>query len=137
MSGVKNITRGIDSINRLKAAIKDTPLRIRRAVALDAAEILSARMRDSFAAGQTVYDTPRPLSVDGKPLSLVKTGRTKEALNFVAIGTILRAQLPTKYAKFLVGKYKIMPQRLPAAWAQELATLVREYREVFEQEMAR
>jgi hypothetical protein len=137
MSGVRGLSRGITSINRLKAAIKELPLRIRHAVANDAAEILSARMRESFDAGQTVYSTPRPLSVDGKPLTLVKTGKTKGQLFFVAIGTILRAQMPTRYAKYLVGKYKVMPQSLPVAWRGELEQLVREYREDFERELAR
>ena len=137
MSGVKSLARGISSINRLKSAIKELPLRIRSAVAQDAAGVLTNRMRDAYEEGRTVYNTPRPLSVDGKPLSLVQTGRTKGALFFVAIGTIVRAQLPTRYAKYLVGKYKIMPQSLPVEWREELEKLVREYREDFEREMSR
>lgn len=136
MSGVANMVRGISSIARLKTAIKELPLKIRAAVARDAKDILNARMRENFAAGQTVYDVARPLSVSGKALSIVKSGKTLSQLYFVAIGTILRVQLPTKYAKYLVGKYQIMPMSLPVAWRGELEKLVRDYRRTFAAEMA-
>ena len=136
MSGVANMQRGIDSMNRLKSAIRDLPLRIRTAVAKDAAGILNVELHKDFAAGETVYDTPRPLSVKGKPLTLVKTDRVRSALNFVVIGTILRAQLGTKYARYLIGKYKILPMSLPASWRTKLEQLVRDYREIFEREFA-
>lgn len=134
MSGVANMAQGITSMNRLKRAIKDLPLRIRSAVAKDAAEVMNMELRSDFASGRTVYDTPRPLSVQGKPLTLVKTGKTREALSFVVIGTILRAQLGMKYARYLVGKYAILPMSLPAAWRAKLQQIVREYREDFARE---
>jgi hypothetical protein len=142
VSGVTNMAGGISSIARLRSTIKALPLRIRSAVAKDAEAILNSELSDNFAAGRTVYDTPRPLSVAretiGQPLSLVKTGKTKGALQFVTIGTILRASLGTKYAKYLVGKYKVMPNgALPAAWRSKLETLVREYAEDLEREAAR
>ena len=137
MSGVASMRQGIDSMNRLKGAIRDLPIRIRSAVAKDAAEVLNMELRADFAEGRTVYDTPRPLSVDGKPLTLVKTGRTRDALSFVVIGTILRAQLGAKYARYLIGKYKILPMSLPAAWRGKLERIVREFREDWERELAR
>lgn len=137
MSGVANMAAGISSMNRLRASIASLPVRIRSAVAKDAAEVLTAEVRESFSAGSTVYDTPRPLSVDGAPLTLVKSGRTKADLVFVAIGTIVRAQLGTKYAKFLVGKYKVLPSSLPAAWRAKLEQLVGEYVADFAKETAR
>lgn len=130
MSGVRNMGAGITSIARLRSSIKELPLRIRNAVAEEAAEVLNLEVRDDFAAGRTVYDTARPLSVSGKPLTLVgKTGRTRDALGFVALGTIVRAQLNTPYARYLIGKYGILPQSLPAAWREKLERIVREYRE--------
>lgn len=127
MSGVANLRTGISSMNRLRAAIADMPLRIRSAVAKEAAEVLTAEVRKDFAAKVTVYDTPRPLSVGGQSLSLVKTGRTRAELAFVAVGTIVRAQLGSKYAKYLVGKYKVLPMSLPASWAALLEKVVAEY----------
>lgn len=137
MSGVANMRQGIDSMNRLKRSIADLPLRIRTAVAKDAAEVLNMELRSDFDSGKTVYDTPRPLSVTGKPLTLVKTGKTRAALQFVVIGTILRAQLGAKYARYLVGKYKILPQSLPAAWRAKLQKIVDEFREDYARELAR
>lgn len=137
MSGVRNMAQGITSLNRLRASIRELPLRLRSAVAKDAEGVLTNLMQDEFAAGRTVYDTPRPLGVKGNRLSLVKTGKTKSALHFVAIGTIVRAQLGTRYAKYLIGKYQIMPQRLPVAWQMKLEQFVREYVQVFEAEAAR
>lgn len=137
MSGVPNLAKGITSLNRLRSSIKALPLRIRTAVAKDAAEILTREIRDEYDSGRTVYDTPRPLGVAGQPLSLVKTGKVRGSLAFVTVGTIVRAQLSTRYARYLVGKYKILPQRLPVKYAQALEQLVREYVEDFEREAAR
>lgn len=133
--------RGITSLNRLRGSIRELPLRIRSAVAKDAEGILNREMRGAFDAGRTVYDTPRPLSVakgrEGSKLTLKKTGRTYAQLYFVTIGTILRAQLPTKYAKYLIGRYQIMPQSLPAKWRVELEQLVQDYVRIFEEEALR
>lgn len=176
MSGVKALAKGITSINKLKAAIKDTPLRIRRAVALEAEGVLTRLIREAFERGQTVYGAARPLSVDGEFLTLVggrtqkartrfntvkakpgedfvdlkaararfarldayrSRGHVKDGLSFVATGTILRAELSQPYAKYLVGKYKILPMSLPADWGRELEKIVREYREDFEREVSR
>lgn len=137
MSGVANLRTGISSMNRLRAAIADMPLRIRSGVAKEAAEVLTAEIRQDFAAKVTVYDTPRPLSVTGAPLSLVKSGRTRSELAFVAIGTIVRAQLGSKYGKYLVGKYKVMPMSLPSAWAKKLEGIVAEWAAAWAKEAAR
>ncbi len=125
MSGVANMARGISSLGRLRSSIAALPLRVRTEVATKAVGILTARLRDDFDSGRTAYSTARPLSVDGRPPDLTASGKTRGALAFVSVGTIVRAQLSTRYAKFLVGKYKILPSTLPAAWRVELETLVR------------
>ena len=176
MSGIKGLAKGISTINKLKAAIKETPLRIRRAVALEAEEILTRKIREAFAAGQTVYETPRPVGVEGNFLTLVggrtekprkryntvkaaagedfvdlkaararfqrldayrSRGHVKDGLAFVAIGTLLRARLNQPYARFLVGKYKILPMSLPPLWQEELEKMVADYRADFEREVSR
>ncbi len=136
MSGVANMAKGISSLNRLRASIRDLPLRIRAEVATKAAGILTARLRDDFDSGRTVYGASRPLSVAGTALDLTVSGKTHGALAFVSVGTIVRAQLSTRYAKYLVGKYKILPSSLPAAWRVELETLVRDYVRTFEAEVS-
>lgn len=137
MSGVSNLGKGITSLNRLRASIKALPLRIRTAVAKDARGILDDYMQDAFREGRTVYDTPRPLGVNGNRLTLKKSGITQATLHFKVVGTIIRAELARRYQRYLIGKYKIMPQRLPVRYAQALEQLVREYVEDFEREAAR
>ncbi len=137
MSGVANLNAGITTIARLRKAIADLPLRIRQAVATDAADALNAEVRADFARGVTVYDEPRPAGVKGQKLSLVKTGTTKRETGFDAKGTIVRAELATRYAKYLVGKYRILPQKIPPAWQRMLEKIVREYREDWEREALR
>ena len=129
MSGVSNMTAAITSINKLKAAIRTMPQRMRRAVALDAAGYLDIEVRQQFAVGETVFRTPRPLGTDGQKLALVKSGTVRGKLGFKADETVIRANLGTPYAKYLIGKYQILPQKLPAAWAEYLTKLVQEYRD--------
>lgn len=141
MSGVANMSAGITSLNRLRSTIKALPLRIRSAVAKDAEEVLTRRAQEAYDSGKTVYETPRPTSKakgsEGAALTLKKSGKARGALAFVAIGTIVRAQLGMRYAKYLVGKYKILPQSLPALWRSDLEKLVREYAEDFQREALR
>lgn len=137
MSGVSNLSGGITTIARLRKAISDLPVRIRQAVATEAAEALNAEVREDYARGLTVYDEPRPAGVKGQKLSLVKSGTTKRETGFAAKGTIVRAELATRYAKYLIGKYRILPQKLPPAWQKKLEQIVREYREDWEREASR
>lgn len=127
MSGVRSMRTGIDSINRLKSSIKSMPLKLRTGVAKDAAGYLDIEVRAEFNAGKTVFDEPRPLGVDGEKLSLVFSGKTKSALGFDVTGTLIRAVLGQRYAKFLVGRYRILPQKLPPAWAAHITRIVEEW----------
>lgn len=137
MSGVGGLNKGITSIARLRSAIKDLPRNLRQAVANEASGYLDIELRADFDAGRTVYNTPRPLGVSGQQLSLVKSRKTRDNIGFRSTGTIVRAELYTRYAKYLIGKYKILPQRLPVDWQAYLENLVREYREDWEREQAR
>ena len=155
MSGVKNIRSGIDSMSRLKSAIRDLPVRIRSSVAKDTSGYLDIEVRAVFAAGQTVFDTPRPLGTSGNTLTLVdprpspKTSRqwkkrkgtwphtgqhVRDSLGFTSNGTVVRAVLGQKYAKYLVGKYRILPMLLPSAWQAQIERIVDEYRDDWNRE---
>ena len=92
-------------------------------IAKKAAPEVTGELTGDFDAGQTAYGTPRPLGVNGNPLSLVASGATRGDLGFKSDGgTKLRAVLPTKYAKYLIGKYGILPVGgLPTAWSKLLA----------------
>lgn len=57
--------------------------------------------------------------MDGRELRLVRTGATRAALRFVAVGTVIRCVLGPRYARYLVGKYRILPsgqQAVPFRW---------------------
>ncbi len=59
----------------------------------------------------------------GGALSLVQTGATRARVVFVANGTIVRCVLGTKYARYLIGKYGILPNgnaAIPVEWQDTL-----------------
>jgi hypothetical protein len=66
---------------------------------------------------------------DADQVSLVRTGKTRDQLRFVVNGTIIRCALGPRYAKYLIGKYKILPigdrTAMPANWTRALDELVR------------
>jgi hypothetical protein len=51
----------------------------------------------------------------------------RDFIGFKRVGTIIRAELSARYARYLVGKYKVLPMSLPAAWRDYLQTLIAEY----------
>lgn len=152
MSGVANMRKGIDSIAALRSAIKKGPRLIAEDSAKEVSAYLTDEIRSDFAAGRTVYDEARPKGRVGQRLSLVSggalpvypkpkshksrgirkgTSRTndggahvRDTLGFTAIGTIVRAKLGQRYAKYLVGKYRILPVSLPVAWRKSIATII-------------
>lgn len=124
MSKYKVGNRALDPI---KAAIRGAPRTIAHSVANRAGPAMTSLSREAFAAGQSVYGEPRPEGVNGSPLTLRKTGATEGALRFRVAGTIIRCVLGTPYAKYLVGKYGILPNgALPVSWIRKLDQIVAE-----------
>lgn len=97
-----------------------------QAVATRAAAPLTSRAGSDYDGGRTAYGEARPPGVNGNALSLVKSGDTRSLLRFTSIGTRVRVVLGTPYAKFLIGKYKILPNSLPRPWATELERITGE-----------
>jgi hypothetical protein len=118
----------LGSIKGLKSTLRQLPTSIAHDVSKRAAPAMTGLTKQAFDAKRTVYGDPRPLSrATGKPLSLEKSGLTKSTLKFTAQGTIVRCVLGTKYAKYLIGKYSVLPNgALPAAWSRKLGELVQE-----------
>ena len=78
----------------------------------------------SFDSGQTAYDTARPRSVDGKPLSLEKSGAFRRAISFVATGRDIRLTRLPEYGGYLIGKYRALPNGpLPVAWRDQMTEI--------------
>ena len=91
------------------------------------APVVTELATGAFDAGQTVYGDARPAGVDGNDLSLVKSGSVRGSLRFVANGTQIRCTLGPKHMRYLVGKYKILPNNaLPFRWRAKLAEIVRQ-----------
>jgi hypothetical protein len=81
--------------------------------------------RAAYDGGRTVYGEARPPAVDGGTLTLHKSGATARDLRFEAIGTVIRCKLGPRWARYLIGKYAILPNgALPAAWSKRLGDLV-------------
>lgn len=118
----------LSSLRGLKARIRTLPVSVAHSVAQRAAPALTALTVQAFDGDRNVYGDARPQSkVDGRPLTLEQTGATRRTLKFVANGTIVRCVLGTRYAKFLVGRFKILPNgALPTQWSDRLAELVRD-----------
>jgi hypothetical protein len=120
---VSGLRGELGSIRRLNKKLLTMSTEMSQKVARRAASALSYFARTSYGANNTVYDDPRKLSVDGNPLSLVRTGRVKRDLYFVADGTKVRMKFGPKYAKYLIGKYTILPigkATLPWKWQEAL-----------------
>lgn len=120
-------TAALRSINSLKAALRRLPITSVARIAARGAPAMSELAQDAHSSGKTVYDRPRPLSVDGEALSLERTGDTKRALQFVATGRDIRTARLPRYAKYLIGKYDLLPNGpLPQAWRERLRDIAAE-----------
>lgn len=107
------------------AKLRALPVTLAAEVATDAAPAMTELAQGAYDGGRTVYGEARPAGVDGKPLDLEVTGATKATLQFVSIGTIIRCRLGTRWAKFLIGKYRILPNGgMPTVWRARLDTIV-------------
>jgi hypothetical protein len=118
---------GAGSFQDIKARLRALPTSMAHDVARSAAPVLTAMAREAFASGVNVYGDERPTGVDGRFLDLRDTGATEASLLFVANGSIMRCVLGPKYAKYLIGKYKILPigdrTAIPVAWYREIVRL--------------
>lgn len=115
--------RGNTTLGELKSKLRALPTAVAHRTANAAAPTMTGLTAGAYDAGQNVYGEARPRGVQGV-LSLVKSGATRRDVRFVATGTIVRCVLPQKYARFLVGKYGILPNgAMPAEWARRLREL--------------
>lgn len=115
----------LSSIKALKSRIATMPTTVAHDVAQRAAPAMTALTTEAFASGKSVYGDARPEGADGHALTLRKSGATERSLKFVANGTVVRCVLGPKYAKYLIGKYSVLPNgSLPAAWSARLRDLV-------------
>lgn len=117
------------SIREFKQGLAKLPISVAHTIAQQAAPMLTRLAQDAHAARTNVYGDPYPAGVSGEQLDLVFSGDTQRTLRFVVNGTIVRCQLGPKYAKYLIGKYKILPigdrTAMPIRWVRALDELAR------------
>jgi hypothetical protein len=118
---------GLRSIRALQNSLRRMPITAAARIAQRYAPEASRLARDAFDGGRTAYGSDRPRAVDGGALSLRRTGVTRAALDFIATGRQVRlARLP-RYARYLIGKYSILPNGpLPQAWRDRITKIAAE-----------
>lgn len=92
--------------------------------AQDAAPALTKEATEAYDTNRTAYGELRPLGENGDALTLVRTGAVRGGMRFGVIGTVVRCVLPEDYARFLIGKFSILPNgALPADWSARLRSI--------------
>ena len=115
---------GLRSLRSLKKALAKLPITATARIAARAAPAMSALAQGAHASGQTVYGRPRPKGVDGDALSRANTGATQRALQFIATGRDIRTTVLPRYARWLIGRYDLLPNGpLPIAWREGLKAI--------------
>jgi hypothetical protein len=115
----------LSTLRKLNAHLRTLPTSVAHEAAKRAAPMLTGMTREAFSSKRSVYGEARPTGKGGSVLSLRRKGDTERELRFVANGTIVRCVLGPKYARFLIGKYGILPNgAMPVAWSRRLKDLV-------------
>jgi hypothetical protein len=112
----------------LRRRLNELPRTVAASVAGRAAPALTDMTRGAFDAGRDVYGQARPKSeTTGEALTLKRSGAAERTLKFAAVGTIVRCVLGVPYLKYLIGKYRVLPNGpIPQAWRGRLGEIVRE-----------
>lgn len=121
----------LGKLAKLQQVLRDTPREIGEDVAKRGAPALTAELQGTYDAKQNVYGGANPNGADGQQLTLRKTGATDAVLQFSAAGATLRTAPFTRYTKFLIGKYRLLPigrSPIPERWRARLQDLVRNYK---------
>lgn len=122
MSGLKG---NLASLAKLAADLRRLPRAVVQKVPPAAAIALSATAKQTFDASSDPYGKPWAPGVDGRPVTLRKTGALERFIYYVARGTKLGVYLGVPYAKYQIGKRPVFPRKgkdLPASYTQALAS---------------
>jgi hypothetical protein len=114
-----------NKLRTFKQKLREFPLTLAAEVSKAAAPAMTDLTTGAYDGGRTVYGDARPKGAQGQALDLELTGATRAQMRFVAVGTIVRCVLGPRYAKYLIGKYSILPNgAMPATWRASLDALV-------------
>lgn len=121
----------VSKLQRLQDVLREVPRAIAADVAKRGAPELTNDLQGNYDGGRSAYGDPNPAGVDGQPLTLRKSGATDAVLRFVATDTTVSTPGFPPYLKFLIGKYRVLPngkQAIPETWRKILADKVRTYK---------
>jgi hypothetical protein len=123
-SGLRGNPRNLREFGR---TLQELPKVLAQRIATRVAPELTTLARSAYTSGRTVYGDARPRGLGGHELDLVVKGDTLARVRFVAIGTVVRCVLGTRHARYLIGKYRILPMgKLPALWSQTIGDATRD-----------
>jgi hypothetical protein len=91
------------------------------------AQALTAELQRDFAAGNDAYGGARPDGFHG-PVTLVRKGTLRSFLKFAATGRRIRVVLSVPYAKFMIGRFNVLPRggsAIPFRWAEKLDAIAK------------
>jgi hypothetical protein len=118
---VSRFRKGNQALSGLKTRLREMPRTLAQTVAQNVAPTLTDMSQAAYGGARTVYGEARPKGVEGQPLDLHESGRTRETVRFTATGRIVRAKLGTPWAPYLIGKYRILPNGpLPVEWKRKI-----------------
>jgi hypothetical protein len=107
----------------------DLPQVARNRIASRVAPAITELALASFDRGETPFGDAWSLGYDGRDVDLVRSGAMRGTLRFVAIGSRVRCVIGVKWAKFQVGRRRVLPapgQTMPASWRDVAARISRE-----------
>lgn len=126
-SGVRRIGK---SLRDIQADIAKQAMSVAHDIAQRTAPALTALARGAYQSGRNVYGDARPSSVTGNALTLMDSGDTFRDLRFRVSGTVMWCDLGTPYAKYLIGRYKVLPigdrTAIPVDWARTIRAITDE-----------
>lgn len=114
--------------------IKEHGVKVAREVANRAVPALNQDLGSKYDSGRTAFGDARPLGHHGNRVTLFRTGTLRSTLRFDNEGQLLRIKLPVSYARFMIGRFGVLPsgaQKLPFAWSDAIKRLVHEVRVEF------
>lgn len=118
--------RSFEDLRALKARLANLP-EVRARIAARAADRFGELAREAFDAKVSVNGDAFGKRADGKPMTLVKSGRLRaDAINYDSFGTRVRASVGSvPYGKYQL-KHGILPRSLPEQWDAELDAIAGE-----------
>jgi len=123
----KTLGRQANTLHNMRKALEKLPETVAQRVAQRSATALTAKAQAAYDGGRNVYGEARKRGEDGQELDLVETTTVRRHVKFEANGRVLRAVLPTRYAPYLVGKFRVLPMgEMPNDWAKTIEKIADE-----------